>query len=83
MILVPRCTLFSKPTYSQLLCKSTRLDARGSKSERKTEDNWRSTVEKERDRAGWMSWSMARMAAQNRVGWKDNRAIYTFWCEER
>ena len=45
---------------------------------------WKRTVEKEQDKAGWSSWSMARTAAQNRAGWTDIvTTLCASWCDER
>ena len=36
----------------------------------KKKKNWRRTVEKERSKAGWQSWSEVRTAAQDKNQWK-------------
>ena len=78
----PVHTIFqTQPTPFCIKALDWRPEGRRTRGRPRT--TWRRTAEKDRDRAGWPSWSMARKLAQNRVGWKDNRALYTFWCEER
>ena len=55
----------------------------GQRARGRLKTTWRTTVEKERDQAGWTSWSMARTAAQNRVDWTDVTALCAFWHDER
>ena len=35
-------------------------------------DSWRRTVEKERNKAGWKSWGVAKAVAQDRKCWSDS-----------
>ena len=43
---------------------------------------WRRTVEKERDKAGWKSWNVAKSAARNRECWaKSVTALCAYWRE--
>ena len=45
---------------------------------------WKRTVEKDHNKAGWTSWSIARMAGKNSAGWKDNvTALCALWHEEK
>lgn len=48
----------------------TRVVARRAGGRSKT--TWRRTVVKERIKAGWPTWSVAKVKAQNRKGWADN-----------
>ena len=37
-------------------------------------------MKKERIKAGWATWNVAKAAAQNREGWADNMmAVCAFW----
>ena len=45
---------------------------------------WRRTVEKERDKAGWKSWNVAKAAAQNTEYWaKSVTALCAYWRKEQ
>ena len=41
---------------------------------------WRRTVERERNKAGWKSWNVAKAAARNRECWSENvSALCAYW----
>jgi len=45
---------------------------------------WRKTAEKERNKAGWKSWSATKAAAQNRQCWAESMtALCTYWRDEK
>ena len=58
--------IYTKERGCQWLFHSIGVDTRRSKGEKETEDHLRRTVEKERNKAEWKSWNVAKVAAQNR-----------------
>ena len=41
---------------------------------------WKRTVERERNKAGWKSWNVAKTAVQERECWsEDVSALCTYW----
>ena len=43
---------------------------------------WRRTVEKERDKAGWKKWNVAKAAARNRECWAKSVTALCAYCRE-
>ena len=44
---------------------------------------WKRTVEKEQNKAGWKSWEVAKVVAQDRKCWSDSvEALCAYWCDE-
>ena len=52
----------------------------GQRTRGRPKTTWRRTVEKKRNKAGWVtSWYVANAAAKNRAGWSDSvTALYAF-----
>ena len=45
---------------------------------------WRRTVEKERDKAGWKSWNVAKAAARKKEYWAESvTALCAYWRQEK
>ena len=54
----------------------------GKRSRGRPNTTWRRTVEKERDRQGWNTWTRARQAANNRQQWREDVwALCASWHE--
>ena len=50
---------------------------------RRPKTTWRRTVERERNKAGWKSWNVAKAAARNRECWSENvSALCAYWRTE-
>ena len=44
----------------------------GRRARGRPKTTWRRTVEKERNKAGWKSWEVAKVVAQDRKCWSDS-----------
>ena len=52
----------------------------GRRARGRPKTTWRRTVEKERNKAGWKSWEVAKAVAWNRECWLENvTALSAYW----
>ena len=60
---------------------SLRVDSRKTKSEREAKDHLEKTCsERERNKAGWKSWNVAKPGARDRECWSENvLALCAYW----
>ena len=55
----------------------------GRRARGRLKTTWRRTVEKERNKAGWKSWEVAKAFAQDRKSWSDSvEALRAYWRDE-
>ena len=56
----------------------------GRRARGRPKTTWRRTVEKEREKAGWRSWNVARAEARNREDWQmSTTALCAYWRHEK
>ena len=55
----------------------------GRRARGRPKTTWRRTVKKERNKAGWKSWEVAKAVAQGRKCWSDSvEALRAYWRDE-
>ena len=54
--------------------------AEGRRARGRPKTTWRRTVERERNKAGWKNWNVAKAAARDRKCWSNNvSALCAYW----